>query len=173
MAAPKPQNEGQRLAELVDFSILDTLPDPSLDAIVSLVSSIMDVPIALVSLVDAERQWFKARVGLDACETDRESAFCAHAILQDEPLIVADALEDPRFANNPLVLGEPKIRAYFGFPLIVGPNLRLGTLCAIDQRARGITDQQIEQMKALAKIVVSQLEITRCTRDALALAEAN
>ncbi|CAN1496969.1 NtrB Signal transduction histidine kinase, nitrogen specific [Caulobacteraceae bacterium] len=173
MAAPKPQNEAQRLAELVDFAILDTLPDPSLDAIVSLVSSIMDVSIALVSLVDAERQWFKARVGLDACETDRESAFCAHAILQDEPLIVADALEDPRFANNPLVLGKPKIRAYFGFPLIVGPNLRLGTLCAIDQKARGITDQQIEQMKALAKIVVSQLEITRSTRDALALAEAN
>eukprot|EP01036_Dinobryon_divergens_P012579 gene12579-16952_t len=113
MAAPKPQNEAQRLAELVDFAILDTLPDPSLDAIVSLVSSIMDVSIALVSLVDAERQWFKARVGLDACETDRESAFCAHAILQDEPLIVADALEDPRFANNPLVLGKPKIRAYF------------------------------------------------------------
>jgi PAS domain S-box-containing protein len=133
----------------------------------------MDVPIALVSLVDAERQWFKARVGLDACETDRESAFCAHAILDDEPLIVANALEDPRFANNPLVLGEPKIRAYFGFPLIVGPDLRLGTLCAIDQKVRSITDQQIKQMKALAKIVVSQLEITRSTRDALSMAEAN
>ena len=173
MVAPTPHNEAQRLAELVDFAILDTLPDPSLDAIVALASSIMDTPIAVVSLVDAERQWFKARVGLVACETDRDSAFCAHAILNDEPLIVANALEDPRFANNPLVLGEPNIRAYFGFPLIVGPDLRLGTLCAIDQKARGITDQQIEQMKALAKIVVSQLEITRSTRDALALAEAN
>ncbi|MEY3235584.1 ATP-binding protein [Aquidulcibacter sp.] len=173
MAAPTPHNEAQRLAELVDFAILDTLPDPSLDAIVALASSIMDVPIALVSLVDAERQWFKARVGLDACETDRESAFCAHAILDDEPLIVANALEDPRFAKNPLVLGEPKIRAYFGFPLIVGPGLRLGTLCAIDQKVRGITGQQIEQMKALAKIVVSQLEITRSTRDAFSMAEAN
>ncbi len=173
MAAPTPHNEAQRLAELVDFAVLDTLPDPSLDAIVALASSIMDVPIAVVSLVDAERQWFKARVGLDACETDRDSAFCAHAILDDEPLIVANALEDSRFANNPLVLGDPKIRAYFGFPLIVGPDLRLGTLCAIDQKVRGITDQQIAQMKALAKIVVSQLEITRSTRDALAMAEAN
>ncbi|MFM1975558.1 MAG: hypothetical protein RL145_404 [Pseudomonadota bacterium] len=173
MAAPTPHNEAQRLAELVDFAVLDTLPDPSLDVIVSLASNIMDVPIALVSLVDAERQWFKARVGLDACETDRESAFCAHAILDDEPLIVTNALEDARFADNPLVLGDPNIRAYFGFPLIVGPDLRLGTLCAIDQKVRGITPQQIEQMKALAKIVVSQLEITRSTRDALALAEAN
>ncbi|MCA3695370.1 ATP-binding protein [Aquidulcibacter sp.] len=173
MAAPTPHNEAQRLAELVDFAVLGTLPDPSLDAIVALASSIMDVPIALVSLVDAERQWFKARVGLDACETDRESAFCAHAILEDEPLIVANVFEDARFANNPLVLGDPNIRAYFGFPLIVGPDLRLGTLCAIDTKVRGITDQQLEQMKALAKIVVSQLEITRSTRDALALAEAN
>ncbi|MCA3693750.1 ATP-binding protein [Aquidulcibacter sp.] len=173
MAAPKPHNEAQRLAELVDFAVLDTLPDPSLDVIVALASSILDVPIALVSLVDAERQWFKARVGLDACETDRESAFCAHAILDDEPLIVPNALEDPRFATNPLVVGDPKIRAYFGFPLIVGPDLRLGTLCAIDQKPRSITPAQIQHMKALAKIVVSQLEITRSTRDALALAEAN
>lgn len=173
MAAPKPHNEAQRLAELVDFAVLDTLPDPSLDAIVALASSILDVPIALVSLVDDERQWFKARVGLDACETDRESAFCAHAILDDEPLIVTNALEDPRFAENPLVLGEPKIRSYFGFPLIVGPDLRLGTLCAIDIKPRTISAPQIDQLKALAKIVVSQLEITRSTRDALALAEAN
>lgn len=173
MAAPTPHNEAQRLAELIDFAVLDTLPDPSLDAIVALASSIMDVPIALVSLVDAERQWFKARVGLDACETDRESAFCAHAIMDDEPLIVTNALEDPRFANNPLVLGAPNIRAYFGFPLIVGPDLRLGTLCAIDLKPRTITPTQIEQMKSLAKIVVGQLEITRSTRDALALAEAN
>lgn len=173
MAAPTPHNEAQRLAELIDFAVLDTLPDPSLDTIVALAASIMDVPIALVSLVDTERQWFKARVGLDACETDRESAFCAHAILEDEPLIIPNALEDERFAHNPLVLGDPNIRAYFGFPLIVGPDLRLGTLCAIDQKVRGITPSQIEHMKALAKIVVSQLEITRRTQDALALAEAN
>ncbi|GBF58601.1 autoinducer 2 sensor kinase/phosphatase LuxQ [Candidatus Phycosocius bacilliformis] len=173
MSAPVPHNEALRLAELHDLAILDTLPDPSLDGIVGLAASILNVPIALISLVDAERQWFKAKIGLDACETDRESAFCAHAILDDSPLLVENALEDPRFANNPLVLGDLGIRAYFGFPLIVSAGLRLGTLCAIDQVPRTITPAQIEQMQALAKIVVRQMENTRSTRDALALAEAN
>ena len=111
MSAPVPHNEALRLAELHDLAILDTLPDPSLDGIVGLAASILNVPIALISLVDAERQWFKAKIGLDACETDRESAFCAHAILDDSPLLVENALEDPRFANNPLVLGDLGIRA--------------------------------------------------------------
>jgi PAS domain S-box-containing protein len=173
MAAPIPFNEKQRLTELLDFEILDTLPDPDLDSLVALASSILDVPICLISLVDHDRQWFKAKLGLEACETDRQSAFCAHAILEDEPLLVENALEDPRFANNPLVLGPPNIRSYFGFPLVVGPELRLGTLCAIDVRPRTITDQQITQMKALAKLVVNQMKMMRSARDTIMLAATN
>ncbi len=173
MAAPIPFNEGQRLAELLDFEILDTLPDPDLDSLVALASSLLDVPIALISLVDHDRQWFKAKLGLEACETGRQSAFCAHAILEDEPLLVENALSDPRFANNPLVLGPPHIRSYFGFPLVVGPELRLGTLCAIDVRPRTITDQQIAQTKALAKLVVNQMKMMRAARDTIMLAATN
>ena len=173
MAAPIPFNEKQRLAELVDFEILDTLPDPDLDSLVALASSILDVPIVLISLVDHDRQWFKAKLGLEACETDRQSAFCAHAILEDEPLLVENALGDPRFADNPLVLGPPYIRSYFGFPLVVGPELRLGTLCAIDVRPRAITEQQMSQMKALAKLVVNQMKMMRSARDTIMLAATN
>ncbi|GIU67065.1 GAF domain-containing protein [Candidatus Phycosocius spiralis] len=173
MAAPIPFNEKQRLAELQDFEILDNLPDPDLDALVALASSILHVPIALISLVDQDRQWFKAKLGLEACETDRHSAFCAHAILDDGPLLIENAMEDPRFAKNPLVVGPPYIRSYFGFPLVVGPELRLGTLCAIDVRVRSITDQQIVQMKALAQLVVNQMKMMRSARDAIMLASAH
>ncbi|HAU13336.1 MAG TPA: hypothetical protein DCS92_06485, partial [Gammaproteobacteria bacterium] len=117
MVAPKPEDEERRLQALRDYDVLDTGAEAVFNDIVHMVSAICNVPIALVSLVDAERQWFKARVGLDAQETSRDLAFCAHAILCKGPLVVENTLDDERFSDNPLVTGEPGIRFYAGVPL--------------------------------------------------------
>ena len=118
-------------------------------------------PISLVSLVDRDRQWFKSKVGLEAEETPRDWSFCAHAILSSEPLIVPDATQDPRFVDNPLVCGEPRIRLYAGFPLQTSESTRIGTLCVIDRKPRQLNDQEIEAMQALTRQVVAFLELRK------------
>ena len=156
-AAPLPPNEETRLETLEALAILDTAPEPAFERLVQLAKHLTGAPIALVSFVDGQRQWFKARVGLEASETPRVQAFCAHAILEEGVMIVPDATTDPRFADNPLVTGDPGIRFYAGAPLVTagGP---LGTLCVIDTKARTITADQQEALATLAELVVDALD---------------
>lgn len=151
--------ELKRQAALEKLRILDTLPEDEFDGIVELISEICDTPIALISLVDGHRQWFKARVGLEAQETQKEIAFCAHALLQNEVMIVKDALQDERFKNNPLVVGDPHIRFYAGAPLKTDDGFNLGTLCVIDKKSRDLTERQVNVLKKLAKQVVRLFEM--------------
>lgn len=176
MPAPRPDDELERLAALRRYRVLDTAPSPDLDRITQLVAKLLDVPIALVSLVDEDRQWFKSRVGLDAPETHRDFAFCAHAILSDDTLVVRDATDDERFRDNPLVTGHPNIKFYAGAPLVAPNGRRLGTLCAIDRQPRELDPSQLEILKSLSSVVMSALEghraeqELRSEQEALALA---
>jgi diguanylate cyclase (GGDEF)-like protein len=171
VAAPKPSNEPERLAALQRYGVLDTGADPAFDRITAIVSRVLDVPIALVSLIDAERQWFKSCVGLDGVsETGRDVAFCAYAIHADTVFVIPDAAADVRFADNPLVVGAPYIRAYAGAPLRTSDGFRLGTLCAIDRRPRAFTNEQMAMLSDLAHVVVGEMEQQRTLRS-LALAE--
>jgi GAF domain-containing protein len=131
-----PPDEDARLAALRALGLLDTAPEREFDDIVEIARALFGVPIAYVSLIDAHRQWFKARAGLDASETPREVSFCGHAIHRDEPLVVLDAAEDPRFHDNPLVTGGPQFRFYAGAPLRLPGGHRIGTLCAIAPEPR-------------------------------------
>jgi PAS domain S-box-containing protein len=152
LSAPRPNNEARRLAALQRYRILDTDPETSFDGLTRLAALICGTPIALVSLVDAERLWFKARVGLDVSEIPREIAFCAHAIVQpDAPLVVPDALEDERFHDNPVVAGRPHIRFYAGVPLVAPEGEALGTLCVLDRTPRELTAQQLEALELLSR----------------------
>lgn len=157
----KPLNEEERLAALREYHILDTPEEAEYDDIATISAQICGTPISLVSLVDADRQWFKARHGIEARETPREVAFCAHAILGSDPLIVPDALEDERFAENPLVTTEPKVRFYAGVPLVTPGGHALGTLCAVDRRPRTLEPEALRALKALARQVVTLLEHRR------------
>jgi GAF domain-containing protein len=156
-AAAIPDNEGERLAALRALLILDTPPEQRFDRIVEFAAEQLEMPIVLLSLVDANRQWFKSRVGLDACETDRRSSFCAHAIHSDEVLIVPDTLHDPRFSDNPLVTGAPFIRFYAGAPLQTQPGLRVGTLCLIDSRPRSLDATDLAILRSLCELARSEL----------------
>lgn len=153
----KPGNEKQRLATLRSIAILDTAPEERFDRLTRLAKRVFDVPIALVSLVDENRQWFKSRVGLDACETRRDISFCGHAILGDGPFIIDDALQDERFADNPLVTGEPGIRFYAGMPLRYLNGAKLGTLCIIDREPRSLDDEDLGMFRDLADIAESEI----------------
>lgn len=157
--APLPANEQERLAELRKFDILDSEPEVAFDSMVQLAAYICQVPIAAISLVDEHRQWFKAIVGVDAKETPRDVAFCAHTILQKEPLVVPNALEDERFFDNPLVAGGLDIRFYAGVPLVTSSGYRLGTLCVIDQKPRELTPEQLDAVRTLADSVMAHLDL--------------
>lgn len=159
MAAPLPKDEIERLKALYHYQVLDTPPEDDFEGIIYLASQICEVPICLISFVDEDRQWFKAKMGMEACETRRDHAFCAHAILNEKVLIIPDAQGDERFFTNPLVNGEPYIRFYAGAPLLSPGKHKLGTLCVIDQRPRQLSAFQIESLQLLAKQVVKLLEL--------------
>lgn len=164
-AAPLPKNEDERLAELLSYDIIDTEAEKLFDDLTALASQICETPIALISLVDPNRQWFKSRVGLDAEETSREIAFCSHAILQEDVFEIPNATLDPRFHDNPLVTGSPDIRFYAGAPLITPSGHAIGTLCAIDKKPRRLTDAQKMSLQTLSKSVVAHLELRRKNRE--------
>ena len=159
--APLPENETVRLKALYSYNILDTLPELSFDDITRLASQISGTPIALISLIDSERQWYKSKFGLTVTETPRNVSFCAHAILEKDVLVVPDTLEDARFFDNPLVTGKEKIRFYAGSPLVTAKGAALGTLCVIDQKPGSLNELQVESLRALARQVMNQLELRK------------
>lgn len=162
----KPDNEARRLQALQRYRILDTAREAAFDDLVTIAAAICGMPIGWVSLVDADRQWFKARLGLDAAETPRDTAFCAHAILEpDRMLVVPDARADPRFRDNPLVTGNPGIRFYAGAPLLDVDGLPVGTLCVMDREPRELAPHQLQALDALSRQVSALLELRRVTDD--------
>ncbi|MGE3332550.1 MAG: ATP-binding protein [Rhodospirillaceae bacterium] len=167
-AAPLPTNEKQRLERLRKYGILDTPPEEAFDRIVRLAATILDVPIATISLIDDGRQWFKARVGIEAPETTRDVAFCAHAILGKDIFVVNDATQNPLFSDNPLVTGDPNIRFYAGAPLTTHDGFNLGTVCGIDCKPRTVTSEQKALLRDLGALVVDQMELRAAGRTALA-----
>ena len=157
-----PINEAERLAALYSYRILDTACEDSFDTIAWLAARLTASPIALVTLVDEHRQWFKARAGLEVSETHRDQAFCAHAILDpSQPMVVSDATKDARFANNALVTGSPNIRFYAGMPLVTQAGEALGTLCVIDRKAKQLTPEQRNRLKTLAQMAMLLLEVRK------------
>lgn len=154
---PIPENESERLGALRALLLLDTPPEERFDRIVQFAAREFDVPIALISLVDENRQWFKSRVGLDACETSREVSFCGHALSMDAPLVIEDALLDERFADNPLVTSPPHIRFYAGAQLRLASGLVVGTLCLIDQAPRRLDEIDLGILGSLRALVVEEL----------------
>lgn len=155
----KLRDEPGRQAALNRYQVLDSPAERPFENVVSLVEEILEVPIAAVSLVDVDRQWFKAQRGLEVSETGRDVAFCHYAIMQSEPFIVTNAQEDPWFRNNPLVTGDPHIRAYAGAPLRTPDGFQVGTLCAIDTKPRDFQPHEIKVLESLARLVVDELEL--------------
>ncbi len=172
MSAPVPPNETKRLKVLWQYEVLDTVPEEVFDDLTDLAAHICETPIALISLVDEDRQWFKSRLGLSLSETSRDISFCAHAITTDGLLIVPDATKDKRFKDNPLVTGGQKIRFYAGAPLITPDGHALGTLCVLDKKPRALRLEQQQALRVLAHHVMTQLELRRHARE-LAQARAN
>ena len=165
MRAPIPDSEKKRLKVLWQYEVLDTVPEEVFDDLTELAARICEAPIALISLVDESRQWFKSKVGTTVNETSRDISFCAHAINQSDLFIVPDATRDRRFAGNPLVKSDPRIRFYAGAPLITPDGHALGTLCVIDKVPRQLSPDQQQALRILARHVVSQLELRRRSRE--------
>lgn len=166
-------DEVSRLHTLDRYQVLDSQPEPQFNRIVALAKRALRVPIALISLVDEERQWFKARDGLSVEETPRSQAFCDHAIRQRSVMVVEDAREDPRFSTNPLVTGEPCIRFYAGAPLITSDGHALGTVCVIDRVPRHFDREDCETLSDLAAIVMDELELRLANRELAVLAQTD
>ena len=165
MKPPLFAKESDRLKALAEYHILDSAPEEAFTDLATLASQVCGVPMALVTLIDKERQWFKANIGLDGTETPRDAAFCAHAILDPENLtIVPDAKLDARFADNPSVLGAPNIRFYVGAPLLTPTGLPLGTLCVADRVPRQLTPTQLYSLRILGRQVSYLLELRRVSR---------
>lgn len=157
LAPPTPSNETRRLETLRGLKLLDTPPEERFDRVTRLAKQIFSTPIALVSLVDADRQWFKSAQGLDAPETPRNVSFCGHAILDDKIMVVNDAAKDQRFCDNPLVCNDPNIRFYAGYPLSAPDGSRVGTLCVIDRVPREISREQAQLLRELGRMVEEEL----------------
>jgi GAF domain-containing protein len=164
MDAFVPAEESARVASLDRYAILDTEPEQTFDDLVVLAAYICKTPIAMLSLVDDRRQWFKSRVGVQVCETPREISFCAHAIRQEDLFVIQDALTDPRFHDNPLVVGEPHIRFYTGAPIINEEGYALGTLCVADRVPRELDHEQKEALWALSRLALGQMELRQNLR---------
>ena len=160
-----PPNEPKRLKVLWQYEVLDTVPEEVFDDLTELAARICEAPIALISLVDEKRQWFKSKLGITVSETSRDISFCAYAITQPGLFIVPDAALDRRFANHPFVVAEPNIRFYAGAPLITPDGHALGTLCVLDKVPRELTHDQRQALRILAHHVVSQLELRRHSRE--------
>ncbi|MFC5460673.1 GAF domain-containing protein [Massilia niabensis] len=154
---PSPANEAQRLAALAASNMVDSPGEERFDRIVRLASMVTDSPIALISLLTSKRQWFKARIGLAAQQTPREWAFCSHAILNDAPFVVEDAMADARFSGNPLVLADPHIRFYAGVPLRDSSGMAMGTLCVIDREPRKLRAAELQALVDLAAIAADEM----------------
>lgn len=162
MQPPVPENEAERISTLRGLAVLDTPPETDFDDIVRIASEVCGAPISLVTLVDTERQWFKAKIGMEgASETPREVAFCAHAIMGRDLMVVPDATEDARFADNPFVLAKDGIRFYAGAPLITSEGAALGTLCVVDHSPHRLNLDQMRALRALARQVTELLELRR------------
>lgn len=165
MRAPVPANEQERLEALRRRGVLDTAPEHAYDQLTQLAAGICGTPVAILSLIDSDRQWFKSKVGLETTETSRDVAFCAHTIVERDLLVVPDATADQRFADNPLVTSEPHIRFYAGAPLITSETHALGTLCVLDYVPRRLSGQQREALLALTSQAVAQLELRKARAD--------
>lgn len=166
-------NEARRLKVLWQYEVLDTVPEEMFDDLTELAARICEAPIALISLVDEKRQWFKSKVGTTVKGTSRDLSFCAYAIKQTGLFIVPDATKDPRFAENPLVTSDPKIRFYAGAPLVTPDGYALGTLCVIDKVPRQLRPDQQQALTILARHVVSQLELRRRSRELADIRQEN
>lgn len=172
MTAPVTNHEAKRLKVLWQYDVLDTVPEEVFDDLTELAARICEAPIALISLVDEDRQWFKSKVGVTLNETSRDISFCAHTIKQQELFIIPDATKDLRFASNPLVVSDPKIRFYAGAPLITPDGQALGTLCVIDKVPRELRVEQQHALRVLARHVMTQLELRRHAKDLAAAHKA-
>jgi signal transduction histidine kinase len=159
IVAPIPENEAERLNELKNLQILDSPIEQDYEDVVKLASAICNTPMSLVSLVDSQRQWFKAKIGIDDPETSRDVAFCAHAILNDELMVVPNAIEDERFFDNPYVVNNPNVRFYAGMPLVTRSGYKIGTLCVLDSQPRELTEEQKFALRTLGKQVINMMEL--------------
>ncbi|QJD67973.1 diguanylate cyclase [Xanthomonas campestris pv. badrii] len=163
--ARQPANEDERLAALHEYQLLDTPPEPGYDAFTATAAATCRTPMALISLVDTQRQWFKSRVGMQPSETPRTLSFCAHAILQPDQLMeVTDTHLDPRFVDNALVTGEPQIRFYAGAPLLTSDGIALGTLCVLDRAPRRLSGAERDALRSLARQVVDTIQLRRAAK---------
>src|SRR5215470_12489764 len=158
---PVPANESERLRTLRAYRILDTKPEERFEDLTKLAALICGTPISLISLIDTQRQWFKSKFGLDMNETPRAQAFCTHAIMQPEMFVVPDASRDERFAQNPLVTGDPHIRFYAGAPLAARDGHLLGTICVIDREPHTLTPAQTEALRIVSRLVIADIELRR------------
>jgi phosphoribosyl 1,2-cyclic phosphodiesterase/CheY-like chemotaxis protein len=156
--AALPENEQERLAAVHRLGLLDTPAEERFDRHARIAAAALDAPIALVTLIDSDRQWYKSHFGFNFSETSRDVGFCSHAILEDQPLVVDDALQDDRFADNPVVVGDPHVRFYAGVPLHAGDGARVGAFCIVDQRPRHLSTAQLRMLKDIARLVEEELE---------------